>query len=79
VTTVISMARSLKLRVIAEGVETQEELEFLRAHQCDEAQGYYFSRPVPNDQFTRFLQGDPRVTSLTRLLTLALPASEPRP
>jgi EAL domain-containing protein (putative c-di-GMP-specific phosphodiesterase class I) len=42
------MGRSLKLRVVAEGVETQEELAFLQAHQCDEAQGYYFSRPVPS-------------------------------
>lgn len=55
VTAVISMARSLKLRVVAEGVETQEQLEFLRAHECDEAQGYYFSRPVPPDQFAKLL------------------------
>ena len=40
------MGRSLKMRVVAEGVETQEELSFLQAHQCEEAQGYYFSRPV---------------------------------
>jgi diguanylate cyclase (GGDEF)-like protein len=46
VTAVIAMARGLKLRVIAEGVETLEQLEFLKAHQCDEVQGYYFSRPV---------------------------------
>ena len=46
VTAVIGMARSLKLRVVAEGVETLEELEFLRAHRCDEAQGFYFSRPL---------------------------------
>jgi diguanylate cyclase (GGDEF)-like protein/PAS domain S-box-containing protein len=56
VTAVISMARSLKLRVVAEGVETLEELAFLRAHQCDEAQGYYFSRPVLPQQFARLLQ-----------------------
>jgi diguanylate cyclase (GGDEF)-like protein/PAS domain S-box-containing protein len=56
VTAIISMARSLKLRVIAEGVETLEELSFLRAHQCDEAQGYYFSRPVPADEFAKLLQ-----------------------
>jgi diguanylate cyclase (GGDEF)-like protein/PAS domain S-box-containing protein len=56
VTAVISMARSLKLRVIAEGVETLKELEFLRAHQCDEAQGYYFSRPVPPEQFAKLLE-----------------------
>src|SRR5579863_1766154 len=56
VTAVIAMARSLKLRVVAEGVETLEELEFLRNHQCDEAQGYYFSRPVPPEQFARLLK-----------------------
>jgi EAL domain-containing protein (putative c-di-GMP-specific phosphodiesterase class I) len=56
VTAVISMGRSLKLRVIAEGVETREELEFLRAHECDEAQGYYFSRPVPAEEFAKLLK-----------------------
>jgi diguanylate cyclase (GGDEF)-like protein/PAS domain S-box-containing protein len=56
VTAVISMGRSLKLRVIAEGVETQEELAFLQAHQCDEAQGYYFSRPVLPQQFAQLLE-----------------------
>jgi len=56
VTAVISMARSLKLRVVAEGVETLKELEFLQAHQCDEAQGYYFSRPVPAEQFVKLLE-----------------------
>jgi EAL domain-containing protein (putative c-di-GMP-specific phosphodiesterase class I) len=56
VTAIISMARSLKLRVVAEGVETVKELEFLRAHQCDEAQGYYFSRPVAPEQFAQLLE-----------------------
>jgi diguanylate cyclase (GGDEF)-like protein len=56
VTAVIAMARNLKLRVIAEGVETPEELEFLRSHHCDEAQGYYFSRPVPPEQFAQLLR-----------------------
>jgi EAL domain-containing protein (putative c-di-GMP-specific phosphodiesterase class I) len=56
VSAVISMARSLNLRVIAEGVETAEELAFLRAHHCDEVQGYYFSRPVPPEQFARLLR-----------------------
>jgi diguanylate cyclase (GGDEF)-like protein/PAS domain S-box-containing protein len=56
VTAVISMGRSLKLRVVAEGVETQEELAFLQAHQCEEAQGYYFSRPVLPQQFAKLLQ-----------------------
>jgi len=56
VTAVISMARSLKLRVVAEGVETLEQLAFLRSHDCDEAQGYYFSRPVPPEQFANLLR-----------------------
>jgi len=64
VTAVISMGRSLKLRVVAEGVETQEELVFLQAHQCDEAQGYYFSRPVLPEQFAKLLETGISETSL---------------
>jgi EAL domain-containing protein (putative c-di-GMP-specific phosphodiesterase class I) len=56
VTAVIGMARNLKLRVIAEGVETLQELEFLRAQQCDEAQGFYFSRPIPPEHFAELLR-----------------------
>jgi EAL domain-containing protein (putative c-di-GMP-specific phosphodiesterase class I) len=56
VTAVISMGRSLNLRVVAEGVETYEELAFLQAHRCDEAQGYYFSRPVVPEQFAKLLK-----------------------
>ena len=53
---VIGMARGLKLKVIAEGVETLEQLAFLRAYRCDEAQGYYFSRPVPAQHFAMLLK-----------------------
>jgi diguanylate cyclase (GGDEF)-like protein/PAS domain S-box-containing protein len=56
VAAVISMGRSLNLRVVAEGVETQPELAFLQAHQCDEAQGYYFSPPVPAQQFAELIE-----------------------
>jgi diguanylate cyclase (GGDEF)-like protein/PAS domain S-box-containing protein len=56
VTAVISMGRSLKLRVVAEGVETMDELTFLQAHQCEEAQGYYFSRPVLPERFAQLLK-----------------------
>jgi diguanylate cyclase (GGDEF)-like protein/PAS domain S-box-containing protein len=56
VTAVLGMARSLKLRVVAEGVETFEQLEFLHAFRCEEAQGYYFSRPVPAAQFAKLLE-----------------------
>lgn len=53
---IIAMAHSLGLKVTAEGVETKEQLEFLRAHQCDTMQGYYFSRPVPAEVITQLLQ-----------------------
>jgi len=52
---VISMSRSLNLRVIAEGVETAKDLAFLRAQDCDEAQGYLFSHPVPAKYFSDLL------------------------
>jgi len=58
VTAIISMGRSLHLRVIAEGVETAEDLAFLQDRECDEAQGYYFSRPIPADQFAALLRTD---------------------
>jgi diguanylate cyclase (GGDEF)-like protein/PAS domain S-box-containing protein len=48
---IIAMAHGLKLKVTAEGVETGEQLSFLSAHQCDEIQGFYFSKPLPEDEF----------------------------
>jgi EAL domain-containing protein (putative c-di-GMP-specific phosphodiesterase class I) len=56
VTAIIGMGRSLGLRVIAEGIETPEELAFLQAQQCEEGQGYYFSRPLPPGQFVKLLE-----------------------
>jgi diguanylate cyclase (GGDEF)-like protein/PAS domain S-box-containing protein len=56
VSAVIAMGRSLKLRVVAEGVETRDELMVLQGLQCDEAQGFYFSRPVAAAQFADLLQ-----------------------
>ena len=47
--TTIGMAKSLHLRVIAEGVETEAQMSFLRAQQCDEIQGFYFSKPLSAD------------------------------
>ncbi len=53
---IINMAHSLKLQVIAEGVEKDAQLAYLRRHGCDEMQGYYFSRPVPEDEFELMLR-----------------------
>ena len=53
---VITMAHALRLKVIAEGVENEAQLEFLAAHGCDEMQGYYFSRPLPAEPCTQFLR-----------------------
>src|SRR5450631_2212014 len=55
---VISMAKSLRLKVIAEGVENEAQMSFLRAHQCDEIQGYYFSKPLTVDKVADKLRGD---------------------
>ncbi|MDO8705199.1 MAG: EAL domain-containing protein [Sulfuricaulis sp.] len=59
--TIITMAHSLDLKVVAEGVETQEQLNFMRAHSCDAMQGYFFSKPLPVDQFEKLLQSGARL------------------
>jgi diguanylate cyclase (GGDEF)-like protein/PAS domain S-box-containing protein len=74
VTAVIAMAKSLDLRVIAEGVETKDELAFLRARKCEEAQGYYFSPPVPPREFAKLLEtGIPDPERRTRPRVRAAP------
>jgi diguanylate cyclase (GGDEF)-like protein/PAS domain S-box-containing protein len=60
-TAIIAMARSLKLHVVAEGVETPAQLDFLRAQRCDEAQGYLLSHPLTADQFTALLADQPLI------------------
>jgi diguanylate cyclase (GGDEF)-like protein/PAS domain S-box-containing protein len=54
--TIISMGRTLNRKVVAEGVETAEQLSILRQYNCDEIQGYYFCRPQPSEKLTGFLQ-----------------------
>jgi len=52
---IIAMGRSLQLKIIAEGVETQEQLAFLKSEGCDEVQGYLYSPPVQVHDFTAIL------------------------
>jgi diguanylate cyclase (GGDEF)-like protein/PAS domain S-box-containing protein len=59
---IISMAKNLNLRVIAEGVETEAQMAFLRSHDCDEIQGYYFSKPLAADQVAGKLRGRQKET-----------------
>jgi diguanylate cyclase (GGDEF)-like protein/PAS domain S-box-containing protein len=55
---IISMAKSMSLKVIAEGVENEAQMSFLRVHLCDEIQGYYFSKPLTVDKVAEKLRGD---------------------
>ena len=68
---IIAMARELKLKVIAEGVENAEQLKFLRKHRCDQAQGYLISRPIPPAELQILLQSGayPDGTASVRTLT----------
>jgi len=73
VSTIINLAHSLKLNVVAEGVETEEQSRVLRLMNCDEMQGYLFSKPVPSESFeTKFLGASSvLVASSGRLLELS--------
>jgi EAL domain-containing protein (putative c-di-GMP-specific phosphodiesterase class I) len=55
VSAVIDMGRSLNMRVVAEGIQTRDQLQFLKARHCPEGQGFYFAPPVPAEQLTRLL------------------------
>jgi diguanylate cyclase (GGDEF)-like protein len=55
---IITLAHNLKLKVVAEGVETEEQLRFLRLLRCDQIQGYFFSKPVSSEAFTTMLAQD---------------------
>jgi len=66
VVAVIGLAHSLRMRVAAEGVETPQQLEFLREHGCDEAQGYYFAEPAPAAEMERWLRAQGAFSALRR-------------
>jgi diguanylate cyclase (GGDEF)-like protein len=55
VNTIINLAKNLKLKVIAEGVETANQVQYLKSHGCDQIQGYYFSKPLPADGISQML------------------------
>jgi EAL domain-containing protein (putative c-di-GMP-specific phosphodiesterase class I) len=61
--TVLALAKTLKLPVIAEGVETRGQHDYLASQHCDEAQGFYFSRALPPDEFENFIRQPERVRS----------------
>jgi EAL domain-containing protein (putative c-di-GMP-specific phosphodiesterase class I) len=69
---VISLGHKLNLRVIAEGVETEQQRDFLRANDCDEMQGYLFSRPVPPERIAELLAEMPAAAAPDRPSSLVL-------
>ncbi|MGB1800352.1 MAG: putative bifunctional diguanylate cyclase/phosphodiesterase, partial [Gammaproteobacteria bacterium] len=64
VTAIIAMAKNLKFNVIAEGVENQDQLDYLAAHGCNEVQGYFTGKPVPADEFEQLLVKKTEASSL---------------
>ncbi len=60
---IIAMGKVLSLTVVAQGVETREQADYLRLHACNELQGFYFKRPLPTDEFTQLLRD--QVTEIT--------------
>jgi EAL domain-containing protein (putative c-di-GMP-specific phosphodiesterase class I) len=77
ITAVVAMAHALELRVVAVGVETEDQLEFLREKGCDEVQGYLLSPPMPSDSITEVMRSESiwsaRVTSADDGLQYASP------
>lgn len=74
---IIVLAHRLRMRVVAEGVETLEQINYLRVNGCDELQGYYLSKPIPADEVSRFLQRDLR--NLVSPTVAARPKTEKGP
>lgn len=64
---IIAMGKSLSLTVVAQGVETREQADFLRDHACDEVQGFYFNKPMSTGEFTELLQAQATDVTLTGL------------
>jgi predicted signal transduction protein with EAL and GGDEF domain len=73
------MGHSLNLKVLAEGVETEEQMSFLRAHGCDEIQGFYFSQPLETDAFAEKVRTSWLQPDLPRFKSKLLPATTSAP
>ncbi|MFZ0945516.1 MAG: EAL domain-containing protein [Syntrophobacteraceae bacterium] len=71
-TAIIAMAHSLNLEVIAEGVETEKQLAFMRSHECDGVQGYFFSPALPGEQMKEYLKKEPELMAWTASLARPL-------
>ncbi|HVL58840.1 MAG TPA: EAL domain-containing protein [Burkholderiaceae bacterium] len=80
---IIAMSHSLDISVVAEGVETREQLEFLRQHQCDQAQGYLLGRPAPAAGFLARARSDTSVLAVASMphdaAAVAAPVTAPAP
>jgi diguanylate cyclase (GGDEF)-like protein/PAS domain S-box-containing protein len=72
---IISMAKSLGLNVVAEGIETREQMELLREDGCDEMQGYYYSCPLPAHEFSQLLNTEERPQNVTKFRSKKSPSS----
>jgi EAL domain-containing protein (putative c-di-GMP-specific phosphodiesterase class I) len=71
---IISMAQNLNLEVLAEGVETQEQLKFLKLQECNQVQGYYFSKPVTSTELENILRNPEEIRDeVQKLLRKKLP------
>jgi len=60
---ITALAQSLNLSVVAEGIESAEQLDALRREKCDRVQGYLFSKPLPSEEFMKFISARPRVNA----------------
>lgn len=69
ISAIISLGQSLNVKIVAEGAETREQLEFLHRCQCDLIQGYHFSKPLPADEFARLLRDGRRMVLETLEIT----------
>jgi predicted signal transduction protein with EAL and GGDEF domain len=76
VTAITGMARSLNLKTIAEGIETEEQLNVLRLLRCDMGQGYYFSPALPPADFAQYLSGGPEGPPTTGPVPLKAPPTK---